>query len=246
MTYAVGLLVEEGLAMIADTRTNAGMDNFSVYRKLHTAEPTAGGLMVIATAGNLSVTQTALQLAAQGLRDPDTGETMRLVDAPNMFRAARLLGEAVRLVRKDLAPSMEAQNVNFDVTLLLGGRVGEGRLALYLIYSAGNFIECGPDSPFLQIGERKYGKPILDRAVKRQTALWDAVKIGLISFDSTMRSNLAVGLPLDLVVIPNDGEPIRRRIEVDDPYFHELGKQWSAALKAAHMAIPPPPYAEMS
>jgi putative proteasome-type protease len=244
MTYGVGLLLEEGLVVIADTRTNAGVDQISTYRKLHLFEKPGERVIAIATSGNLSVTQTALALLREGLVNPDTDQLETLDQAPTMFRAAQLVGHAVRQVRREVAPSMEAENVNFDVTLLVGGQIRGGPLALYLVYSAGNFIECGPESPYLQIGETKYGKPIIDRAVNWRTELYDALKIGLISFDSTMRSNLAVGLPIDLVVLRRDAlsAETRRRIEADDPYYRALGEQWSAALKAAHIAIPPPPY----
>jgi putative proteasome-type protease len=244
MTYCVGLLLEEGLVMIADTRTNAGVDQISTYRKLHVFEKPGDRVIVIATSGNLSVTQTALSLLREGLRNPDTGELETLDHAPSMFRAAQLVGHAVRQVRGDISPSLEAEGISSDVTLLLGGQIRGGAMALYLIYSAGNFIECGPETPYLQIGETKYGRPMLDRAITYKHELYDGLKIGLISFDSTMRSNLAVGLPLDLMVIRRDAlaAELNYRIEVDDDYFRDLGERWSAALRAAHMAIPAPPY----
>jgi putative proteasome-type protease len=244
MTYCCGLLLEEGLVMIADTRTNAGIDQVSTYRKLHVFEKPGERVLIICTSGNLSVSQTALGLLREGLLNPETGELETLDDVPTMFRAAQLVGHAVRKVRDDVASGMEAENVNFEVTLLLGGQIRGGPMTLYLIYSAGNFIQCGPETPFLQIGETKYGKPILDRAVNWRTELYDALKIGLISFDSTMRSNLAVGLPIDLMVLRRDAlaAETRRRIEADDAYFHDLGERWSSALRAAHMAIPMPPY----
>jgi putative proteasome-type protease len=246
MTYCVGFLVEGGLAMIADTRTNAGVDNVSIYRKLHRFDLKGGGFIMLATAGNLSVTQTAISLVREGVENPDTQQIETLDDAPSLFRAARLVGQTVRKVRGDIAPSMEAENINTDVSLLLGGRVGDGPLGLFMIYSAGNFIECSPETPFLQIGETKYGKPVLDRAITYKSPLWDVVKIGLVSFDSTLRSNLAVGLPLDLTVAPRDPKQpiVSRRIETDDPYFRDLGERWSSALKAALTAIPEPPYGE--
>lgn len=245
MTYCVGFLVDGGLAMIADTRTNAGVDNVSIYRKLHHFELKRGGFLTLATAGNLSVTQTAISLLREGVTNSDNDQVETLDDAPTLFRAARLVGQAVRQVRGDIAPSLEAEQINADVSLLMGGRIGDGPLGLYLIYSAGNFIQCAPETPYLQIGENKYGKPVLDRAVSFKSALWDVVKIGLVSFDSTLRSNLAVGLPLDLMVASKDpAQPIvSRRIEYDDPYFRDLGERWSSALKAALAAIPEPPYA---
>jgi putative proteasome-type protease len=246
MTYCVGFLVEGGLAMIADTRTNAGVDNVSVYRKLHHFPLKGGGFITLATAGNLSVTQTALSLLREGSENPETGQLETLDDQPTLFRAARLVGQTVRRVRGDVAPQAQADNINTDATILLGGRVGNGPLGLYLIYAQGNFIECFPETPYLQIGEPKYGKPVLDRAVNFRTPIWDVVKIGLVSFDSTLRSNLAVGLPLDLIVADRDpARPlVSRRIETDDPYFRDLGERWSGALKAALAAIPEPPYGD--
>lgn len=245
MTYCVGFLVEDGLALIADTRTNAGVDNISTYRKLHHFDLKGGGFVAIASAGNLSVTQTALNLLREGLQNPDSGQVETLDDAASLFRAARLVGEAVRRVRKDIAPSLESGSVSSEVTLLVGGRIGQGPLGLFLVYSAGNFIECAPETPYLQIGETKYGKPVLDRSITFASPLWDVVKIGLVSFDSTLRSNLAVGLPLDLLVAPRDAEAplVSRRIDQDDPYFHDLGQRWSNALKAALAAIPAPDWA---
>jgi putative proteasome-type protease len=244
MTYCVGLLLEQGLVMIADTRTNAGIDQVSTYRKLHVFEKPGERVIMIATSGNLSVSQTALGLLREGVHNPETGEVETLDRVPTMFRAAQLVGHAVRKVRQDVASGMEAEAINFEVTLLVGGQIRGGPLSLYLIYAAGNFIECGPETPYLQIGETKYGKPIIDRAVRWNTELYDALKIGLISFDSTMRSNLAVGLPIDLMVLRRDAlaAETRMRIEADDPYFRALGEQWSTALRDAHMAIPPPPY----
>ena len=230
--------------MIADTRTNAGIDQVSTYRKLHVFEKPGERVIMIATSGNLSVSQTALGLLREGLHNPETGELETLDQVPTMFRAAQLVGHAVRKVRDDVASGMEAESINFEVTLLVGGQIRGGPMTLYLIYSAGNFIQCGPETPFLQIGETKYGKPIIDRAVNWRTELYDALKIGLISFDSTMRSNLAVGLPIDLMVLRRDAlaAETRKRIEVDDQYFHDLGEQWSRALRDAHIAIPTPPY----
>jgi putative proteasome-type protease len=161
-----------------------------------------------------------------------------------MFRAAQLVGRAIRYVRGTDAKGLEEAKLPFDVSFLFGGQIKGGPMRLYMIYAAGNFIECGQDAPFLQIGEHKYGKPILDRAVVYGTEIYDALKIGLISMDSTMRSNLAVGLPIDIAVIRRDVlEPeVSRRIEAGEPYFHDLRERWSAALRAAHIAIPRPPY----
>jgi len=245
MTYCVGVLVRDGLAMISDTRTNAGVDNVSAYRKLHIFERPGERLIAVATAGSLSITQTTLSLLREGVPNAETGERETLEQAPSLFRAAQLVGHAVRLVRAEHLPAMQAERVNTEVSFLVGGQVAGQPMRLFLIYTAGNFIECGPDTPFLQIGEYKYGKPILDRAVTYETDPLDALKLGLLSVDATIRSNLAVGLPLDVLVLRKDAmvADTRCRIPVDDPYFRKLGEHWGAALNAAHQTIPRPDYA---
>lgn len=241
MTYAVGLLVDEGLAMIADTRTNAGVDNISSYKKLHVVEVPGERSLALATAGSLSLTQMAQAMVDEGIVMPGSETPETLYTVPSMFRAAQLVGHAVRMVRSEIAPILEAENIAVDASVLLGGQIGDQPMALYLIYSQGNFIECGADTPYLQIGEFKYGKPILDRALGSDTPLADALKLGLISFDSTTRSNIAVGLPFDAMVLPRRQlRATQRRIGVDDPYFRELGRRWSDAIAEAHRSIPVP------
>ncbi|OJY33835.1 MAG: peptidase [Rhizobiales bacterium 65-9] len=244
MTYCAGVLVNEGLVMVADTRTNAGLDNVSTFRKLHVVDQHPDRILMLASAGNLSVTQSVIGYLAEGVENPQTGETETLGSAPTMFRAAQLIGNAVRKVRDIDADAMNAADVRFDVSLLFGGQIKGGPLRLFMIYSAGNFIECGPDAPSLQIGEHKYGKPILDRAVSFNTDIYDALKIALISMDSTMRSNLGVGLPIDIAVVRRDEvkPELVHRIEAGEPYFHDLRERWSAALRQAHINIPRPPY----
>jgi putative proteasome-type protease len=244
MTYCVGVLVEQGLVMIADTRTNAGLDNVSTYRKLTTIVVPGERVLALASAGNLSFSQSVQGLLAEGLPNPDTGDLLTLESVPSLFQAALLIGRAIRQVRATEREGLDQADLAFDVSFLFGGQIRGGPMRLYLIYAAGNFIRCGPETPYLQIGEHKYGKPILDRAVSYQTDLYDAVKIGLISIDSTMRSNIGVGLPIDLTVIRRDAfEPeVVHRIEAGEPYFHDLSERWSAALRAAHKAIPRPPY----
>ena len=243
MTYCVGMLVNEGLAMMADTRTNAGVDNISSYKKLHVVETPGERVIALATAGNLSVTQTALAMVREGIRMADSEEVETLHTAPTLFRAAQLVGHAVKSVRENIAPSLEAEAVDVSATVLMGGQVAGGALGLYLIYSQGNFIECGADTPYMLIGEFKYGKPILDRSLTTETPLDDAVKLGLISFDSTIRSNVAVGPPFDLITLERDAlKSDQRRIEAEDPYFRDLGARWSQALAEAHRAMPAPPW----
>lgn len=245
MTYCVGLLVEDGLVVISDTRTNAGVDNISIYRKLHVLADDDSRLIVCASAGSLSVTQSMLSSLAEGLPgNDDIGVPRTVATQPTMFRVAQLVGEAVSDARRSIGQTLEGTRINANASLLLGGRIGNEPLALYLIYNEGNFIECQPDAPFLQIGELKYGKPILDRALTYQTSLDEAVKVALISFDSTIRSNLSVGRPLDMIVIPRDqGAPvIRRRIEADDDYFNQLSADWGRLLNESRMAIADPPF----
>jgi putative proteasome-type protease len=244
MTYCCGILVREGLVMIADTRTNAGLDNISTFRKLHTFIEPGDRVMALATSGNLSLSQSVVSMLSEGITNPATGEIETLKNAPTMFQAASRIGDAVRRVHDIEAAALEANDVKFDVAFLFGGQIKGDRLRLYMIYSAGNFIECTVDTPYLQIGEHKYGKPILDRAAKYGIDIYDALKISLLSMDSTIRSNLGVGLPIDIVVVRRDAcdAELVYRIEPGEPYFHDLSERWSAALRAAHMGIPRPPY----
>ena len=245
MTYCCGILVRDGFVMIADTRTNAGLDNVSVFRKLHLFEKPGERVMAIAAAGNLSLTQSVISMLNEGLEDPETGEVETLMNAPTMFQAAQRIGRAVRTLQRVEGRALEASDVKFDLSFLFGGQIKGGPLHLFMVYSAGNFIQCTTDTPYLQIGEHKYGKPVLDRAITHDIDLYDALKIGLISVDSTMRSNLTVGMPLDIMVARRDAcaSELSYRIEPGEPYFHDLRERWSAALRAAHNNIPRPPYA---
>ena len=243
MTYCVGMQVEDGLAMIADTRTNAGVDSISTYRKLHVVDRPGERVLGICTAGNLSVTQTALAMAREGVH-LNVGEPAETLEtAPTLFRCAQILGHALRSVRLSIAPALEADSLNTSASMLLGGQINGGPMALYLIYSQGNFIECGRDTPYLQIGELKYGKPILESGLAFDTPLAEAVKLGLISFSTTMRSNVGVGAPFDLLTLRRDyfsGD--QRRIEEDDSYFADLHLRWTQAQAAARRSMPEPPW----
>jgi putative proteasome-type protease len=244
MTYCCGILVHDGLVMIADTRTNAGLDNVSTFRKLHVYTEPGERIMALASAGNLSLSQAVRSILTEGVQNHETGEIETLMNAPTMFQAAQRIGRVVRTIQAAEGKALAAAEVDHDVAFLFGGQIKGGRLRLFMIYSAGNFIECTIDTPYLQIGEHKYGKPVLDRAISFDTDLYDALKIGLISMDSTMRSNLGVGLPIDILVVRRNtcNAEVDYRIEAGEPYFQDLRERWSGALRDAHMAIPRPPY----
>lgn len=244
MTYCCGILVRDGLVMFADTRTNAGVDNVSTFRKLHVFNQPGERIIGIATAGNLSISQSTVSMLREGVDNPETGETETLMNAPTLFQAAQRVGRAIRQIYSEEGSALEASEIKFDVSFLLGGQIKGERPRLFMLYAAGNFIECTQDTPYLQIGEHKYGKPVLDRAVTYDTDLYDALKVGLVSVDSTMRSNLSVGMPLDLLVVRRDvyDAELSYRIEPGEPYFQDLRERWSAALRAAHLNIPRPPY----
>lgn len=245
MTYCVGMRPKAGMVIISDTRTNAGIDNISIFNKLHMLADDEERIIVCASAGSLSVTQTMLAMLSEGLA-PETEDLPRRTVGmmPTMFRVAQLVGEALSGAWRDASDKLKGTGINAGVSLLLGGRVGDGPLTLYLVYAQGNFIECQPDSPYAQIGELKYGKPILDRALNWETPLDEAVKVGLISFDSTMRSNLSVGPPLDLIVVPEDkaANVIRMRIGAEDPYFRQLSSDWGRLMNESRAQIGDPPF----
>jgi putative proteasome-type protease len=244
MTYCVGLDLRDGLVLLSDTRTNAGVDNIATFSKMTVYEVPGERVIALLGAGNLAITQSIVNLLNEGIETEGTVET--LLTAKSMFRAAQLVGEAVRRVYRTDGEAMQAQNVQFDVSFLLGGQIAGRTMRLFQIYSAGNFIEASSDTPFLQIGEHKYGKPILDRAARFDTDLYDGVKLALVSMDSTLRSNLSVGLPIDLLVYRRGAVSIelRRRITEDDEYFRMIRERWSEALREAYRAIPRPPWTQ--
>ena len=244
MTYCCGIMVREGLVMIADTRTNAGLDNVSTFRKLHVYTQPGERVMALASSGNLSLSQTVRSTLTEGVANAETGEIETLMNAPTMFQAAQRIGRAVRAIQNVEGKALAEASVENEIAFLFGGQIKGGKLRLFMVYSAGNFIECTTDTPYLQIGEHKYGKPVLDRAMHYDVELYEALKTGLISMDSTMRSNLGVGLPIDVLVVRTDvcDADLNHRIEAGEPYFHDLRSRWSAALRAAHQNIPRPPY----
>ena len=244
MTYCVGLRLHDGLVLLSDTRTNAGVDNISTFRKMHVYAEPGERVIALMPAGNLAIAQSVLNLLDEGIENEKTGEVETLMNVPTMFRAAQLVGAAVRRTFETDHEALQAQDVSFDVSMLLGGQIAGRTVRLFQIYAAGNFIEATEDSPFLQVGEHKYGKPILDRAVTYGTDLYDGAKLSLISMDSTLRSNLTVGMPVDLLIYRRDAlvPEVQRRIHENDPYFEALRAGWSAALRDAYLALPVPPW----
>ncbi len=238
MTYCVGMLLEKGLVMAADTRTNAGVDNVGKFKKLHTWEDPGERVFVLLTAGNLAVTQAVTSMLSEQIaHPPETCETLKSVKT--MFQAALVVGNAVRAVKESDEGFLTANGEAFAASFIFGGQIGSEPPRLFNIYAAGNFIEATADTPFFQIGEHKYGKPILDRVARSNMELGEAAKMILVSFDSTLRSNLSVGLPIDLLTYETDKLKIEhtRRIGPDDPYFKMLSTEWSKALRTAFSNI---------
>jgi putative proteasome-type protease len=244
MTYCCAVLVREGLAMVADTRTNAGLDNISTFRKLQRFEERGERALLIASSGNLSLTQYVLNDLTRGFAAGGREDGQRLMDAPSMYAGAELIAQAVRKARAEHGEAFRDARLDFDLQMLFGGQVDGGELRLFMIYPSGNFIEATQDTPYLQIGEHKYGKPVLDRAARFGMSLSEAMKLTLLSMDSTMRSNISVGFPIDVATVPRDALALEvsHRIEHDEPWFSGVRRNWSATLREAHAAIPDPPY----
>ena len=232
MTYCVGLLLNEGMVLLSDTRTNAGLDNISTYRKMFTFEEPGERVIVIMTAGSLSVTQTTIAQLREAIEDPEASPDTSIMLAPTLLKVAEIVGAALAKVRAAVDEKLSAMQ-GASASMIVAGQRKDGTMRLFLIYPEGNFIEATEDTPFLQIGEHKYGKPILDRVVSLTTSLQDAQKAVLLSMDSTLRSNLSVGMPLDLAVIERDACKVtqKRRIEAGDPHFRAMSDAWSNALR---------------
>jgi len=240
MTYCVGMLVDAGLVMLADSRTNAGVDNISTFRKVTIVERQGERVFVMMTAGNLSLAQSVISLLEEGLEVAEGRPN--LYNAANMFEAARCVGDAIRSVHSRDAEALEAFKMEFNVSMILGGQIRGEPPRMFNIYPAGNFIEATDETCYFQIGEFKYGKPIIDRVINRQVRLQRAAKCGLVSMDSTIRSNLTVGMPIDVVTVKTDEFRIssHRVIEAEDEYFRLIRASWSDALIQAFRDLPDP------
>lgn len=240
MTYCVGLKLDEGLVFMSDTRTNAGVDNVSRFRKLFTWSVPGERSLVLMTAGNLATTQAVVSILEERTKTPSERRPS-ILELPTMFQIARLIGETLREVIQQNAATGQKADSAFNSTMILGGQIRGIEPRLFLIYPEGNFIEASDDTPFFQIGETKYGRPILVRAYDPAMSMEEAVKLLMVSFDSTIKANLSVGLPLDLQVIQKDTLLLgkSKRIEADDPYFGQISSGWGEALKKAFDSLPP-------
>lgn len=239
MTYCLAMRLKKGLVYMSDTRTNAGVDNISVFKKMFTWEAPGERVLTIMTAGNLATTQSVISLLRERTKAPDDREPSIMTE-PSMFQIARLVGETLREVIARHEQSGQESSSAFDATIILGGQIKGGEQRLFLIYPEGNFIEASTDTPFFQIGETKYGKPILVRAHDPDMSFEDAIRLMLVSFDSTIKANLSVDLPLDIQIYENDSlkQGYSSRIEATHPYYQMISNQWGQALKNALDDLP--------
>jgi putative proteasome-type protease len=239
MTYGVAMMLNAGMIFASDSRTNAGVDHVASFRKMRLFVVEGNRVIVVLSSGNLSITQGALNLLEAG-KTTESGHTIWNLNS--MFQAAQLLGDALREVRERDAGYLVQANVEAFASFVIGGQVQDERQRLFHIYSEGNFIEATSETPYFQIGEIKYGKPIIDRVITSRTSLMDAAKCVLVSFDSTMRSNVSVGLPIDLLVYENDSlfVGLQRRIVEGDPYFSRIHKMWGEGVRRVFSELPNP------
>jgi putative proteasome-type protease len=243
MTYCVAIKLNAGLVFLSDSRTNAGLDNISTFRKMIVYEKPGESFMVLLSAGNLSISQSIREiLQIEQIKNHDDDEPITIWNATSMFDAARVLGSAIRRVHERDAAALKNADVDFNVSFVFGGQVkGEG-MRLFQVYSAGNFIEATSDTPYFQIGESKYGKPVLDRVITPETPLAEAAKCALVSMDSTMKSNLSVGMPLDLVVYDVNTLKSDKLVCIDNnnPYYTMMHNSWGQKLREVFDSIEDP------
>lgn len=238
MTYCVGVLLDEGMIFASDSRTHAGVDDFAKFCKMTVFERPGDRVIVLLSSGNLAGTQAVISVLKQ--RGDAEDHAPSLWNARTMFDVANLVADAMRDIEHRDGQHLAENAIKFNASFILGGQIKGDLLRLFRIYAEGNFIEAGLDTPFLQTGETKYGKPIIDRVITRSTSLSDAAKCVLVSFDSTMRSNLSVGMPVDLICYQQDSLEIqmRRRFDDGDPYFTALSRQWSEGVRQVFSQLP--------
>lgn len=240
MTYCVGIKVDDGLVFASDSRTNAGVDLVSTFRKMFVFDRPGDRLFVLLTTGNLSVTQSIVSILSQQFGG--SGGMHDLTGVQSMFDAACLVGNVMREVQNRDGPAIRSAGVDSDASVIFGGQVGGGQVRLYQLYSPGNFVEATAETPYFQNGEVKYGKPVLDRVIVPETSLIDAAKCALISIDSTMRSNMTVGPPIDVLLYRTGSLAVgyRASLDADDPYFSALRARWSESLNRAFRNVEDP------
>ena len=240
MTYCVGMMLDKGLVLMSDTRTNSGVDNVSVFRKMFRWEVPGERIIAVMTAGNLATTQAVVSQLEERTKIPGERHNS-LLEAPTMFQVASEIGSLLRttIAERQIANGQRGQG-RFTSSIIVGGQIKGMEPRLFMVYPEGNFIEAGFDTPFFQIGETKYGRPIIIRGYDRAMSMEDAVKLLMVSFDSTLKANLSVGLPLDLLVVGRDAFAAshERRIGHDDPYFQAISNSWGDALKDAFHSLP--------
>jgi putative proteasome-type protease len=239
MTYCVGVILNEGMIFASDSRTHAGVDNYAKFCKMTVFERVDDRAIVLLSSGNLAGTQAVISVLKQ--RGDAKVDAINLWNAKTMFDVAILVADAMRDIERRDGQYLAESSVKFNASFILGGQIRGEPLRLFRIYAEGNFIEAGLDTPFFQTGETKYGKPILDRMITPSTSLADAAKCVLVSFDSTMRSNLSVGMPIDLICYQRGSLKIklRRRFDEGDPYFAALSRQWSDGVRQIFSNLPP-------
>ncbi|HET6466173.1 MAG TPA: proteasome-type protease [Nitrospiria bacterium] len=244
MTYCIGMWLESGLVFASDSRTNGGVDHVATFRKMTVYEKPGDRVLVMLTAGNLSVTQGVINILSEDAHVSNGQET--IWTATSLFHVARIIGGALRKVYDVDGSHLKQHGEDFNAAIILGGQIRAEAPRLFHIYSAGNFIESTPETCYFQIGEIKYGKPIIDRLITRQSTLTEGAKCALLSFDSTIRSNISVGLPIDLLCYERDRLRVdfRRCIDQQDPYFNEIKRLWGEGLREAFATMPDPSWQE--
>jgi len=239
MTYCVGMRLNKGLVFMSDTRTNAGVDDIATFRKMFTWSVPGERVITLLAAGNLATTQAVVSLLDERSKAP-ADRTPSILKAASMFQVAQIVGDLMREVIQANSNNGQQADSAFNATILLGGQIGASGTRLFMIYPEGNFIEASSDTPFFQIGETKYGRPILVRCYDADMSFEDAVELLMVSFDSTIKANMSVGLPLDLQIYQAGSLQVGHtmRIELDDPYYQSVSEGWGKALKLAFASLP--------
>jgi len=238
VTYCIGVKLDDGMIFASDSRTNAGLDNIAKFCKMTVFERRNDRVLVLLSSGNLAGTQAIISLLTQRGNDPSNQHT--IWNARTMFDVSNIVSDAMRHIERRDGPSLQASEVSFNASFIVGGQIAGEDMRLFRIYAEGNFIESGGYTPYIQTGETKYGKPIVDRVITPSTNLADAAKCVLVSFDSTMRSNISVGMPIDLICYERDSLEIsmRRRFDEGDPYFTTLHRSWSEGTRKVFRELP--------